>query len=263
MSWLDALILGALQGVTEFLPISSSGHLILGEHFLELNVDMLKSFDVTVHVATLLAILVYFWKDVWELLKAFGRFFVGKFDGPYAQLILFIVIGTVPAVLVGIFAEDWIDSVFRNPKSVGGWMFVIGLVFMLGEFVNKRKKRSGMTWWKAIIIGMAQAVALIPGVSRSGSTIVAGLFQGIDRSAAARFSFLLGIPAIAGAGLLTGLSAAENGGVGVEMTPLIIGFLSSFVFGIFSVWFLMRFLKKHTLTIFAVYLIAVGLGVFI
>jgi undecaprenyl-diphosphatase len=262
MDILDSVILGILQGITEFLPISSSGHLVLGEHFLGLNVDMLKSFDVVVHVGTLLAILVYFWKDVWGMLKAFGRFFVGKFEGPYAKLILFIVIGTVPAVVVGLFGEEWIDLTFRNVRSVGMWMMIIGILFVLGEYAYKRNKGREMKWFKAVIIGCAQAFALIPGVSRSGSTIVAGLFQGIERSEAARFSFLLGIPAIAGAGLLTAIKIPGNGGFGVEWVPLVVGFLASFIFGLLSVAFLMRFLKKHSLIIFAVYLIALGFSVF-
>lgn len=287
MEILDSLILGALQGITEFLPISSSGHLVLGEEWLGLNVETLKSFDVVVHIGTLLAILVYFWKDIWGMLKAIGRLFVGKLKmkDPYARLIFFILIGTIPAVIVGLFFEDLIDSTFRNVTSVGAWMMMIGVIFICGEYAYKRWHKPliervddareyvqadyvsaevrGMKWWKAIVIGLAQALALIPGVSRSGSTIVAGLFQGISRSAAARFSFLLGIPAMAGAGLLTALNIPESGGVGVEALPLLIGFITSFAFGLLSVAFLMKFLKKNSLIIFAVYLIALGFGVFI
>ncbi len=287
MEILDSLILGALQGVTEFLPISSSGHLVLGEHYLDLNVEMLKSFDVIVHIGTLLAILVYFWKDVWGMLCVIGRLFVGrlKMKDPYARLIFFIVIGTIPAVLLGLFAEDWIDASFRNVKSVGMWMMIVGVVFVFGEYAYRRWHKGfaervdgareyvqadyvseevrGMQWWKAIVIGLAQALALIPGVSRSGSTIVAGLFQGISRSAAARFSFLLGIPAMAGAGLLTALKIPESGGLIVDTWPLFVGFFTSFVFGLLSVAFLMRFLKRNSLIVFAIYLVAVGFSVFI
>ena len=288
MEIIDSLILGAVQGVTEFLPISSSGHLVLGEHYLDLNVEMLKSFDVVVHIGTLLAILVYFWRDIWGMLCAVGRLFAGrlKLKDPYARLIFFIIIGTIPAVIVGLFFEDLIDSTFRNVKAVGAWMMVMGIVFVMGEYSYKRWHKGfaekvddvrdyvqpggyespevrGMKWWKVIVIGLAQALALIPGVSRSGSTIVAGLFQGISRSSAARFSFLLGIPAMAGAGLLTALKIPENGGLGLDIWPLIIGGLTSFVFGLLAVAFLMKFLKKNSLIIFAIYLIALGFGVFI
>ena len=270
MSYLDALILGVLQGITEFLPISSSGHLVLGEHWLGLSVESLKAFDVFVHVATLLAILIYFWKDVKELVYAFFRFVMGKLkqNDPYARLVLFIIIGTIPAVLVGLFGEEWIDGIFRNPRNVAAAMMIVGFVFLLGEYTYKRGGKKDnlkkMKWWQAVFIGVAQAVALIPGVSRSGSTIITGLFQGIDRSEAARFSFLLGIPAMAGAGLLTAMKIPENGGfdLGSDVVPILIGFVAALVFGLISVSFLMKFLKKHSLFVFAIYLIILGVSVF-
>lgn len=294
MMWLDSLILGALQGVTEFLPISSSGHLVLGEQFLGLKVEALKTFDIVVHMGTLLAILVYFAKDIRELFVALFKFFVGKLskNDPYGKLILLIIVGTLPAVIAGFTLEGWIDENFRNVEAVAVGMLVVGFVFLLGEFVNKKylAKKIGSDFGsdsssggfknfnlrQALIIGCAQAIALLPGVSRSGSTIVAGIFQGIDRSTAARFSFLLAIPAIAGAGILTafhvaggdGLEAvASAGGVPAGGTinnfAVTIGFFSSFIFGLLSIWGLMKFLKKHTLHVFAFYLIVVGMAVLI
>ncbi len=295
MEWTDSLILGILQGITEFLPISSSGHLVLGEHFLSLNVDQLKSFDVVVHMGTLLAILVYFRDDLWGMIKSFFAVFAGKIDkkDPYLKLILLIIIGTIPAVIVGLTLEDHIDSAFRNIEAVGIFMLIMGIVFLLGEFVYKRVHKKApiaekvmekvdavkdvlkpggfhsaevrmLTFRKAIIIGCAQAMALIPGISRSGSTIVAGLFQGINRSAAARFSFLLGVPAIFGAGLLTGIDVVGSGElINIGVLPLIIGFVSSFLLGVVSVYFLMHFLKRHSLKVFSVYLIALGLSTFL
>ncbi len=266
MNFLDSLILGGLQGVTEFLPISSSGHLVIVEKFLGLDVENLKSFDVIVHMGTLLAILVYFWNDVKGMIMACGRFCVGKleFSDRYAKLILFLIIGTIPAVALGIFG-DALDAHFRNVKSVGILMLAVAFVFLLAEFIYKKtaQKKSEVTkWHQALIIGLAQAFALIPGISRSGSTISAGLFQGIERSSAARFSFLLGIPAIVGAGLLTGLKISENGGIDISAGVLFTGFLSSFLFGLLSVYFLMKFLKKHTLIVFAVYRIALAVFIF-
>lgn len=259
MEWFEALILGGLQGVSEFLPISSSGHLVLGEEVLGLEVEELKSFDVFVHVGTLAAILVYFWRDIWGMLINIGK------NNVYGRLLLYILIGTVPAVIVGLLAEGWIDGVFRNVNYVAGAMFVVGLMFIMGEQVYKKRGKKadlgGMTWWKALFIGCFQAVALIPGVSRSGSTIVAGLFQGIKREEAARFSFLLGIPAIAGAGLLTAIK--ENGEMTVEWLPTLIGFGAAFIFGLISVSILMKFLKKYSLRMFAVYLILLSLLIFL
>ncbi len=251
MSILDALILGILQGISEFLPISSSGHLVLGEHWLGLDVEGLKSFDVLVHVATLLAILVYFWRDVWGMIRAI--FIKGD---PYRKLIGYIVLGTIPAVLIGLFGGDMIDYYYRNVAAVSAWMIVVAIVFFLGEYAYKRVGKGKINLRKAMIIGAAQAFALIPGVSRSGSTIVAGLFQGIKREEAARFSFLLGIPAIAGAGLLTILG--DSGAFSTPPEVLLVGFVASFLAGIASIAFLMKFLKKHSLAVFAVYLLAIG-----
>lgn len=270
MTWFDPLILGIIQGITEFIPISSSGHLVLMEKILGLNVSGLKSFDVVVHVGSLLAILIYFWVDVWGMLLALGRLVMGKLrkDDVYGKLILFIIIGTIPAVLLGYFGEKWLDDTFRNVTTVAMWMIFVGFVFILGERIYKRTipKRNELKWWKALLIGFAQAVALIPGISRSGSTIVAGLFQGIERTHAARFSFLLGIPAIAGAGVLTAMKIPENGILVVNLSenlPLIIGFMSSLLVGLLSIYILMKFLKKHSLLFFAAYLIILGGSVLI
>lgn len=263
MNLLDSFILGGLQGITEFLPISSSGHLVLGESLLGLKVEDLKSFDVVVHMGTLMAIFVYFWSDIKGMLLAIVDFFKGKLkkDDPFGKLIIYILIGTVPAVFAGLFLEEWIDARFRNVEAVALSMIVVGIIFILGEFAFKYLHKAGvkgMSWHKAIFIGVAQAVALIPGVSRSGSTIVAGLFQGVERSQAARFSFLLGIPAIAGAGLLTALKVSGPAILEVGVWALTVGFLSAFAFGLLSVSLLMRFLKKHSLNWFALYLLLLG-----
>ena len=258
MNGLDALILGSVQGIAEFLPISSSGHLVLLENYLGLDFESLKSFDVAVHMGTLLAILIYFWKDIWEMVKAIGRLCIGRLQSTdfYGKMILFIIIGTIPAVLLGLFAGDAIDEYFRNPRQVAINIFVVALVFLIGEWVYKKYYNNNfkaITWPKALIIGIAQSIALVPGVSRSGASIVAGLFQGVRRDEAARFSFLLGIPAILGAGLFTFVNVRNGDSAPVEMLNLIIGFSSSFVFGIASIALLMKFLKKHTLAVFAVY----------
>ncbi len=259
-----SVFLGILQGITEFLPISSSGHLVLAEYFLGLKVETLKSFDVVVHMGTFFAIIAYFRKDVWELIKAFFLLIFGKLkvSDPYAKLIFYIVIGTIPAAIIGILFEEPIDQMFRKPSAVAMWMIILAVLFMLGEFVYLRTKNHGINWRKALIIGCAQALALIPGISRSGSTIAAGLFQGIKREEAARFSFLLGLPAILGAGLITALKVSDGGSEIIGAGAMLAGFISSFVFGLMSVAFLMRYLKEHRLTVFAIYLMALGLSVF-
>lgn len=264
MTIFESLILGILQGITEFLPISSSGHLVIGESLLGLQVETLKSFDVVVHLGTFSAIIIYFWNDIIGLFK--GLFsYVGlakksSHNQEYRNLIGYILIGTVPAVFVGLFLGDSIDFLFRSTFYVGLWMIVVAEIFLLAEWASKKfKKEENLNWKKAIVIGLAQSVALIPGVSRSGSTIAAGLFQGISRERAARFSFLLALPAIFGAGLLTALKVYKSGsGLYVEFLPLVIGFIASAVAGFASVYFLMKFLKKHSLNVFAYYLFAIG-----
>lgn len=266
MSIFQAFVLGIAQGITEFLPISSSGHLILIEDLFGLHVSELKGFDVAVHMGTLCAILVYFCQDfVFMLWSRPGvknlqvrNFTSGRDEGNGRKLLFYVIIGTIPAVLAGVFLEDFLDTVFRGSMTVAIMMIAVGVVFFAGEFVNKKLGGTSgkMKWWKALIIGVAQAIALIPGVSRSGSTIVTGLFQGISRENAARFSFLLGAPAIFGAGLLTALKGGlDDAGIIVTL----IGFLSSAVFGFLTISFLMRFLKKHSLGWFGVYRILVGL----
>ncbi|MBA4336947.1 undecaprenyl-diphosphatase UppP [bacterium] len=263
MNIFEALFLGILQGITEFLPISSSGHLVIGESLLGLEVESLKSFDVVVHLGTFAAIIIYFWKDVVGLFKGLfsyiGLMKKSSSNKEYQSLIAYIIIGTLPAIIIGLSMGDAIDFVFRNTFYVGLWMIIVGEVFLLSEWALKKfKNEEGLNWKKALFIGMAQAVALIPGVSRSGSTIAAGLFQGITREKAARFSFLLALPAILGAGLLTGIKEVKSGEFNVEFAPLIVGFVSAAVAGFASVYFLMKFLKNHSLNVFAYYLFAMG-----
>ena len=266
MNHLDAAILGALQGITEFLPISSSGHLILAEKFLNLDTESLKTFDVMLNLGTLLAVLFYFWAEVKGMLIALWRFITRKLpaNDPYAKLIVFLIIGTIPAVIFGLFG-DTIDAHFRNAKSVTMMMMIVAGIFIAAELFYKKvkiKKNEVGSWKQALIVGVAQAFALIPGVSRSGSTITAGLFQGIEREKIAKFSFLLSIPAVCGALILTGVKIIKHGTVAVAMGPLVVGFLTSFVFGILSISFLMRFLKNHSLNVFAAYRIVFAIVLF-
>lgn len=258
MTIFDAGILGALQGVTEFLPISSSGHLILGEEFLNLQVADLKAFDVVVHLGSLLAILVYFWRDIKGL---FGGLWgvLNRRSGEYEKLIGWILVGTIPAVVIGFTLEDLIDSIFRSVNGVAVAMVLAAGFFLIADRFYKGTGKLSMG--KALLIGLAQAVALIPGVSRSGSTISAGIMAGLSREQAARFSFLLGMPAIFGAGLLTALRL--DGGLEVSKMALITGFVTSFLFGLLSVSWLMKFLKKYSLKVFAVYLLILAGGVLI
>jgi undecaprenyl-diphosphatase len=251
----QALLLGILQGLTEFLPISSSAHLILFPWFFQWNNPLLDSlpFDVALHAGTLLAILWYFWRDWLDLIAGFFRILAKRSARDFQErLILYIILATIPAGFVGFLLEKTVESTFRNPALI-----TLPLIFVsfLMIYAEKRallsKPLEGMTLRNAMIIGIAQAVALLPGVSRSGITITAGLLQGYRREAATRFSFLLSTPAIGGATLLQArhlLSAGPG-----DWFLIGIGFISSAVVGYLAIAFLMRYLRVHTLNLFVGY----------
>lgn len=238
MTLLQAIFLGILQGITEFLPISSSGHLVLGEALLQLDVAELKDFDIVVHVGTLLAIVIYFWRDFFK-----------------PKLWPWLIFGSIPAALVGFTLEDHIDAIFRSALAVGIVMIMLGLIFQIPEDILSKKKDKKLTWPRVLLIGIAQSIAIIPGVSRSGSTIFIGTLAGLKREEAARFSFLLGSIAIGGAGLLTAL---DLGTVSLDTHVLAAGFLAALISGFFAITWLMKFLKHHPLQWFGIYLIALG-----
>ena len=251
----QALLLGILQGLTEFLPISSSAHLILLPWFFQWNHPLLDSlpFDVALHAGTLLAILWYFWRDWLEMIRGFFRFLAKRKAGDFQErLILYIILATIPAGIVGIVLEKTIESTFRNPALI-----VTPLIFVsfLMIYAERRARLSlpmeGMTLKDAMVIGIAQAAALLPGVSRSGITITTGLFQGYRREAATRFSFLLSTPAIGGATLLQVRHLFSAGPD--DWFLIAIGFISSAVVGYLAIAFLMRYLRVHTLNLFVGY----------
>ncbi|OGJ50242.1 hypothetical protein A2335_04185 [Candidatus Peregrinibacteria bacterium RIFOXYB2_FULL_32_7] len=251
MSLLQSLLLGLLQGITEFLPISSSGHLVLGEYFLNLEFESLKSFDVVLHVGSLLAILIYFYKDFSNIIKN-----IFNIKGQSAVFKLFIA--TIPAVIIGLTLEEQIDSIFRNPKMIAIVMIFTGLIFFLSEKFPKDKDKTKISLKNMFLIGIAQAIAIIPGISRSGSTIAMGLFQGIKREQAAKISFMLGSIAIFGAGLLTSLKIEHNESETLSIEILLAGFISSLLASLLSISWLMKFLKNHKLNVFGGYLIMIG-----
>lgn len=236
MTIFQAIILGLLQGITEFLPISSSGHLIIAETLLGLHVDDLKDFDISLHVGTLMAILVYFRRDLLNF-----------------KWWPWLILGSVPAALVGFLLEDTIDELFRSAESVAIMLILVGLLF----FIPQRKNNKPLTWWRTLLMGCGQAIAIIPGVSRSGATIFTGMQLGVNREEAARFSFLLGSIAIAGAGLLKTLDTVS---LSLPVSTLIAGFLAAFLSSLFAASVIMKFLKKHTFRAFGVYRIVLGLG---
>lgn len=273
MNVVDAALLGILQGLTEFLPISSSGHLILAESWLRLGVDQLKSFDVAVHFGTLLAIFIYFRKDFLRLIRACAQIFLRRGQAHAAthieanameesrKLTGYLFLATIPAVLVGLFFGDFLDEKFRNSQSVAVMLIAVGVIFFAAEFIAARLKTANFNLKNTVLIGIAQSIALIPGVSRSGATISAGLAQGIKREEAARFSFLLGSIAITAATALSVYKIFKGEFALPSTDVLLTGIAGSFLAGFAAIAFLMRFLRKHTLHIFGIYRVILGFAI--
>ncbi|MEF3168671.1 MAG: undecaprenyl-diphosphatase UppP [Deltaproteobacteria bacterium] len=242
MNAVEAIILGAIQGATEFLPISSSGHLVLAEHFLGLSETPL-AFDVTLHLGTLLSVLTFFWRDWLEMAQSLRPGSNRHFD---RKLLLLLILGTIPAGILGLLFEDVISQVLRSPWVVVCTLSAVAFLLVAGErLASHAREMATIGWREALLIGTAQAVAIIPGVSRSGITMSTALILGFERTAAARFSFLLSSPIIAAAGLYEALGLWKGGFPGFE-TSFVWGFGSAAVSGYFVISFLMRYLVRHT-----------------
>jgi len=260
MSLLEAIFIGIIQGATEFLPISSSGHLVLLPHIFNTTKPDLALIAIT-HVGTLLAVLIYFRQDVWEIVKAV---WAGLRQGrPLAtaesRLGWYIVVGTIPAALVGLPLEGFFEEVFSTPIVAACFLLVTAVFLVIGERLLSGQKDVGdMSWLDAIVVGIFQMFALFPGLSRSGSTIAAGLWRGLDRTAAARFSFLLGTPAILGAGLLSSFDIAAAGNVAAQLPDFAISFIAAAVSGYACIHFMLNWLRQRSLYVFAIYCATFG-----
>lgn len=255
LSPLQALVLAAVQGVTEFLPISSSGHLILVPYFLKWP-DQGLAFDIATHVGTLLAILVYFRRDVRDLVVGFFTGQPSSADGDYTprRLAWMIVLATIPAGIFGLLIKDWVETQARSALLVAGTTLFYGLLLGVADRVGKHARKLGdIGWQTALVIGMAQALAIIPGTSRSGITITAALLLGLTRPAAARFSFLLGIPIFSLAAAKQALDLFESGVTAAELVPMGIGLAASALVGYAVIAWLLNWLRSRSLTVFVVY----------
>jgi len=213
------LLLGIIQGLTEFLPVSSSGHLVIFQALLKLPSNL--AFDVVVHLATGLAVIAFFWKDILAL-----------FNPRSYRMLLYLALATLFTVMVGLTFKDYFEALFSSTFAVGGFLLLTAAVILLAEWIGKgRRQIETMNFWDAILIGLAQGCAIAPGLSRSGTTISAALGLNFDRAQAARFSFLLSIPAIFGAGLFKAKDIVEAGTAGIGFWPLLLGGLAAFITG--------------------------------
>lgn len=258
MDLFQAFILGMVQGLGEFLPISSSAHLILAPWLFGWH-DQGLAFDIALHWGTLVAVVGYFRQDIWLLAKGFFhtlRRSTRDFENNiYQKLSWLIILATIPAAVIGKLFESQVESTFRNPLLIAGTLAVVGVVLWLADlYGSKVKTLTHATWKNSLIIGLCQAISIVPGISRSGSTMIAGLFQGFTRQDAAKFSFLMSIPIILGAGVLKipDIAQIEN------HTEVLVGFLSAAVFGFLSIKFLLKYISTKSFAIFTWYRLALA-----
>lgn len=262
MNHFEAVLYGIVQGITEYLPVSSSAHLILLPKFLGIQ-DPGLAFDVFLHLGTLFATLIYFWRDWWAILQPSQ--FRASLTRKVGVGVPHLVIATIPAVIAGVLLHDWVDSVFRG-EGVIVVTLVIGAVLLLAadRFFPVKRDVSQTTWKDALIVGLMQCLALVPGMSRSGTTITGARFVGLDRASAARFSFLMSAPITFGAIVY---ELKKNGSALFEgqlpLSVLIVAFISTFVAGMLSIGFLLRLVRNVGFLGFAVYRIVLSLVVYL
>ncbi|MCH2451127.1 MAG: undecaprenyl-diphosphate phosphatase [Gracilimonas sp.] len=259
MDVLQSFLLGLIQGLTEFLPISSSGHLVLGKQILGVEVEAGITFEVIVHFGTLCSILIYYRKTILDLIiSGFGflKSPSSQKNDPNVKLIGFILVSMIPAMAVGFTLEDQVGAIFSDPLLVSVMLIVTGIILFSTKFVGVTEKDVNLP--NSFLIGIAQSFAMIPGISRSGSTISAALWLGVKREEAANFSFLMLIPVIAGAMLLEVKELIEAGVSDAALMNLVIGFLAAFISGYFALKYLIIILKRKGFYYFSYYCWVVG-----
>lgn len=259
MNLLQALVLGAVQGLTEFLPVSSDGHLAVAYRLLGLNSGRVLPFEVLLHVGTLLAVIVYFRKDLLKMITAlFSR---DLLDKPYRRIDLLVLVGTIATLPIVFGLKDVVEPFARNMTVVGVMFLITAGVLAGAEWLSRGKANEHINdaaWWKAIPIGLGQGFAVLPAISRSGNTIAVGLLVGLKREEAARFSFLLGVPIIALAFVKDGYDVLKGGGGLPSVAACVVGVATAAVVGYVAVAWLLALVKQHTLYGFAMYTALVG-----
>ncbi|MBP3257873.1 MAG: undecaprenyl-diphosphate phosphatase [Bacteroidales bacterium] len=269
MDWWQAILLGIVQGLTEFLPVSSSGHLMIFKELVGADAEGFLDFTVTVHLATVMATVVVFWNAIWTLLKGFFKF---KYNDE-TDYVCKILVSLVPVALVGFFLKDQVNALFGESLTLVGVGLVITACLLFfsdnaGRWLgpSRTQARNGISYWQAFVVGIAQAFAVMPGVSRSGSTIATGLITGVKRENMAQFSFLMVLIPIIGEQSLDLLKAAvgsETFGGAVGPLALCLGFVAAFVSGLFACRWMVSIVKKAKLSWFALYCLVVALLIFL
>ena len=270
MEWWQAILLGIVQGLTEFLPVSSSGHLMIFKELLGVDAEGFLDFTVTVHFATVLATIVVFWGAIWQLLKGLFQF---KYNDE-TDYVCKILVSLIPVMIVGFFFKDQVDALFSGSlKQIAVGLCITAALLVLSDQIGKRIRapkakdtRNGISYGQAAIVGVAQAFAVVPGVSRSGSTIATGLLSGVKRDVMAQFSFLMVLIPIIGEQSLDLLKVAtghEAFGGTVGATALMLGFAAAFVAGFFACKVMIAIVRRAKLTWFALYCLLVAILIFI
>ena len=256
MSWIEALILGLVQGLTEYLPVSSSGHLAIGSEFFGIEGEENLAFTVAVHVATVLSTLVILWKEIDWIFRGLFKCQLNE----ETKYVLNIVVSMIPVGIVGVFFKDYVEEVFGSGLAIVGAMLLLTAVLLTFSYCAKPCQKEKISLRDAFVIGLAQACAVMPGLSRSGSTIATGLLLGNKKETLAQFSFLMVIPPILGEALLDvvkGLNGEEAFG-GIDALPLTVGFLAAFVSGCLACKWMINIVKKGKLIYFGIYCAIAG-----
>lgn len=268
MSFFQSIVLGIIQGLTEFLPISSSAHLVIAPYLFgwKIPADEAFVFDVLVQVGTLVAVIVYFWKDLVAILSAVLTGLVrGKpFATPDARLGWYIVLATIPAGVIGLLLQKDVEAAFNSVRATAILLLVTAALLVIGEVVGRRNRNiSSIDWKDSLWIGFSQAISIFPGISRSGSTMTGGMTRHLDRPSAARFAFLMAVPVMLAAGLLAGLDLRKIPGWTSFLPVVTAGFATAAVVGYFAIRWLLRYLTRNSLYIFAIYTALLGAVVLI
>jgi undecaprenyl-diphosphatase len=267
VSELEALLLGVVQGLTEFLPISSSGHLILvpwlqDYTFLQDHESFNKTFDVALHAGTLVAVVGYFWGDLVSMARGVLHTFATRaIETADERLGWVVVVGTIPAVIVGGIGEDFIDESLGEPWMIAILLIVFGLVLAWADRLPQRRRLDTVTVREGFMVGVAQALALAPGVSRSGVTISAARYLGLDRDSAARIAFLLLVPAVAGATVVKGIGAVNEGLPDDVLWPIIVGTIASAISSYAAIAWMLAYVRRRSYDAFVVYRVLAGVFV--
>lgn len=264
MTVLQAIILGALQGLTEFIPISSSAHLVLVRWLFNWpRGPEAFAFDVLVQVGTLVAVFAYFWRDLWAIARGVLAGLAARrpFATPEARLGWWVVVATVPAVVLGLLFKDFFEETFGDAVWTAVQLVLNGLLLIAAERLTRRRQSRGLDTLNladAAFIGLAQAAAILPGISRSGATISGALSRGLERRSAARFSFLMSVPVMLGAGLVAAVDLVDLPDFSAYLLPITIGFLVAAVVGYLSIRWLLGYLSRHSMEAFGVYCLLAG-----